>query len=265
MSALALSGVLATATPSNAVTVDLELLLMNDVSGSITAADFNFQLQGIAAAFRDAAVLQKIQNGAIGQIAVSVAFFADSIVQSIPWTLISDSATAEAFAVAVENAIRPAVGSSDNTSVALLAAEGFFIGNGYEGTRNVIDIVTEGAQDVSGCSFNQPVCAPLQQARDTVLAGEIDTINALLLDDRNFFGNDPADIIQAVPYAQTNMIGGPGAFADFEEDFTGFAAAINAKLLREIDPPPIPLPGAAFLLLGALGALAAAGKRRKAA
>lgn len=146
----------------------------------------------------------------------------------------------------------------------MLTAASYLVGNSFEGTRTVIDIVTEGAQDVNGCSFDDPVCVPLQNARDTVLAGGIDTINALLPDDRDSFGNDPADLIQAVPYARTNMIGGVGAFAAFEEDFTGFATAINDKLLREIAPPPIPVPAAGWLLLAGIAGLGMVRGRKRA-
>ncbi len=264
--ALAGAAVVAVSTPASAVPVDLELLFMNDVSGSITAGDFAFQKAGYAAAFRDADLIDQIQNGAIGKIAVSVAFFAGSVAQTVPWTIIEDVASGEAFAQIIEAATRPSVGFNDNTSVSLTTSLGFFDGNGIEGTRSVIDIVTEGAQDVSGCSESNPVCLPLQDARDNALASGIDQINALLLDDRDFFGNDPEDQIDAVSYAETNMIGGDGAFAAFEEDFTGFAPAIRAKIEREVVPPddmaPIPLPAPALMLGAALLGLGAVRRKR---
>jgi hypothetical protein len=257
-----LAGSLALASPARAVDVDLELLFLNDVSSSIEGFDYSQQLQGYAAAFRDADVIDRIENGAIGQIAVSIGFFANDLVQSIGWTLVSDAASGEAFASTVEVLARPSVGSLDDLAGALTDAIALFDNNGFTGTREVIDVVTEGADDVN-CAFDAPVCVPVQNARDAVLASGIDAINALLLDDRDFFGNDPEDIIDAVAYGQTNIIGGTGSFAVFNEDFTDFPAAIARKIEREIDPPVIPVPASVPLLLTGLGAIGLMARRRK--
>ena len=77
----------------------------------------------------------------------------------------------------------------------------------------------------------------MQTSRDGALAAGVTSINALVLDDRNFFGDDPEDTVDAVAYAQTNLIGGLGAFAAFVEDFSGFGPAIEDKIIREIAPP----------------------------
>jgi hypothetical protein len=65
----------------------------------------------------------------------------------------------------------------------------------------VIDIVGDSAES-EVCSFSAAVCAPLQAARAAALAGGVTTINALWIDDRDFFGDDHADQVQALPYGQ---------------------------------------------------------------
>jgi len=52
-------------------TVDLELILMADVSGSVDSDEFHLQRRGTAAALRDPRILNAIQFGRRGRIALS--------------------------------------------------------------------------------------------------------------------------------------------------------------------------------------------------
>ena len=232
--------------PASAVPVDLELLLLADVSGSLDNTDFTLQRDGYAAAFQNAGIVSQIENGAIGSIAVQLVYWSDAQAVAVPWTLISDAASSNAFAAAVTAAPRPFAGGTGMTA-ALTAGTPMFTDNGYEGTRLVIDVSGDGSES-NVCSFSNPLCVPLQKARDNALGSGIDTINALWIDDRDFFGDDPQDIIDAVLYGQNNVIGGPGAFSGIAQDFQSFAPAILSKIERELGPP-IPEPST-FILLG---------------
>ena len=64
---LALSGVAARAE----VPVDLELVLAVDVSGSVNEEDAHLQRNGYARAINDRRVVEAIQGGALGRIAVT--------------------------------------------------------------------------------------------------------------------------------------------------------------------------------------------------
>src|SRR5687767_3281792 len=80
--------------------VDLELVIMTDASGSIDRQEAMLQRQGVAAAFRSAEVVRAIQNGPLGRIAVAYSdwaaeYYTDVVVD---WTIISDKASADAFA-----------------------------------------------------------------------------------------------------------------------------------------------------------------------
>ena len=243
---------------AGAAPVDLELVLAADVSGSIDAADFALQRAGFEAAFRSAAVISAIESGAIGSIAVTLWDFASSVAISVPWTLITDAVSSNAFADAIAAAPRGLAGSSDNQSGMIDQALTELNSNAFEGTRNVLDIASEGAQDVNGCSFNIVNCPTVQDSRDAFLAGGGSAINAIWLKDRDFFGLDPADIINAFAYGSLNVIGGTGSFQTFASDFTAFGPAIESKLIREIRPVPEP---ATLTLLGLGLALAVARKR----
>ncbi|MEM1363217.1 MAG: DUF1194 domain-containing protein [Pseudomonadota bacterium] len=255
-------------TAANAVDVDVELLLLSDSSGSINTSDFDLYMDGYAAAFRDSDLTNAIADGVFGSIAVSLAFFSDAgqQVQSIGWTLIDSVATANAFADAIDAVTRP-FSSSTGIARGLDFGAGLFANNNFDGTRNVIDLVADGSESVD-CNFRSAVCAPVQAARDNALAGDVDVINALLVEDDPFFGDDLSDDILAVPYAQNNIIGGPDSFAILVSGFSEFEPAITSKLTREIAPPSptlpsVPLPASLPMLAAGAGALAIMARRRK--
>jgi hypothetical protein len=78
--------------------------------------------------------------------------------------------------------------------------------NSFEGTRRVLDIASCAGR-VGGCTFSNVNC-PEQTARDAFLAGGGTAINAIRLNDRDFFGIDPTDTINALQYGSLNVIGG---------------------------------------------------------
>ncbi len=80
-----------------AETVDVALVLVDDVSGSINDEEFDTQKRGYHAAFTDPKVLAAIQGGAAGQIAIAyVEFASDFQVRTVlPWTIIKDAASAK--------------------------------------------------------------------------------------------------------------------------------------------------------------------------
>ncbi len=75
----------------NSRPVDLALVLAVDVSSSVDSGDYQLQMQGIAAALRQKAVLDIIRGGHHHQIALALVQWSTAKKQSItiPWKIIS--------------------------------------------------------------------------------------------------------------------------------------------------------------------------------
>lgn len=224
--------------PALAKSVDLELSLLVDVSGSVDATEFNLQRQGYVNAFNNSALWNAVSQGAIGSIAVNLVYWSTGAVQSVGWTEINSQATSQAFATAIAAADRPFNGNT-GPGTAINFAYPLFNNNGFEGTRKVIDVSGDGSQNTG---------ADTSDARDAAILAGIDAINGLAI------GNDTL-----YNWYVANIMGGTGSFVLVANDFADFGQAVDQKIAREIIGTPEPL---TLLLLG-LGLVGVAGLRRK--
>ncbi len=223
---------------ATAQSVDLELILAVDVSGSIDEEEAMLQRQGYIAAFRHPRVVGAIRRGSIGRIAVSYYEWAGfgHIKVINDWTLIEDKQSAQAFAdklgvVPPETARRTAI------SHAIDFAIPYFKRNAFAGTRKIIDISGDGPNNWG---------RPVNRARDAAVAAGI-TINGLPVvnDHHSRRGAPPTPGLDL--YYRNCVIGGAGAFMVVARDFHDFAGAVLRKLILEIAgamPPPRLVPAA---------------------
>src|ERR671930_2225757 len=135
-------------TPTFAQTaVDLQLVLAVDASGSVDQRRFELQKQGYVAAFRDPRVLHAIQSGATQAIAVTMVQWTGPALQLqvLPWTLLNDAATAQAFATAIRATPRRLFSGGTPLSGVIDYAVPLLLKSQLKGTRRVIDISGDGA------------------------------------------------------------------------------------------------------------------------
>ena len=204
--------------PARAQTnVDLQLVLAVDASGSVNDTRFELQKQGYAAAFRNRQAIKAIMSGGEQAIAVTLMQWTGPFlhVQALPWTLLKDAASAEAFADANARSQRALYGGGTSISGAIDQAMLLLSQSPYSSPRRTIDISGDGANN-RGRSITQ--------ARDEAVNNGI-TINGLPI-----LSLDPF----LDRYYYNHVIGGPGAFMIPAANYENFADAVVKKLILEI-------------------------------
>jgi len=232
--ALLLVGLLAApwAAGAQRAAVDLELVLAVDVSGSVDEEEARLQRTGYVAAFRHPEVMAAIRSGLLRRIAVTYFEWAGPQYQKLvaDWMVVEDEASANRLADRLADA---PIGTAAWTSISGAIDFGMRLlaSGAYEGTRRVIDISGDGAN-------NQGL--PVSDLRDRAVAAGI-VINGLpIVNNKPSRFGFPADPDLDLYFTHC-VIGGPGAFIVVAEDFNAFAAAIRRKLVMEIAAQP---PGA---------------------
>ena len=205
---------------SQAITVDLELILAVDVSSSVDEEEYQLQIRGIAAAFRHPDVVAAVRASGGNGIAVAMIQWSDNEEQALVggWHVIKDNADATEYARIIRRAKREIPGGQTSIAGVLSFAIDEIENNQFESSRKVID--------VSGDGRSNNGIHPMS-IRDVAIEKGI-TINGLvILNEEPFLGG----------YFERSVIGGYGAFMMVAEDYRDYAAMILQKLLREIGLP----------------------------
>jgi len=222
---LSLSGPAAPAlADSTPIEVDIQLVLAVDISFSISRDEQDIQRRGYAAAFRDPKVIRAITSGYRGRIAIAYMEWAGEGIQFqvVPWVVISDAFSANAFARRLEQIPVNRRGRT-SLSVALTAALALFRQSPFVSNRLVVDI--------SGDGFNNN--GPrVDGARDALVYHGV-TINGLPL----MAGRDQGQDARLSHYFKDCVIGGPGAFLMPMLRWDQFGNTLTRKLIAEIAGP----------------------------
>ncbi len=203
-------------------TVDVALVLAVDVSNSVDWWEYELQRDGLSHAIKDEGVLQAIRAGSNGRIAIAVVQWSGKRTRrlAVNWTVLSDQASAQAFARVIKFMPREFSGDTTHISGALAYATELLAEMPFTAIRKVIDVSGDGPENV----VDNP-----QAMRDKAVAAGI-TVNGLAIENVESALRD---------HYRDFVIGGPGAFVLPIKRYEDFAAAMKKKLIREIDPTKV--------------------------
>jgi hypothetical protein len=212
--------------------VDVALVLVTDVSRSIDDSEYKLEKDGYTSAFLNQRVLEAIQGGPNGKIAVSYVEFASSFEVRVvlDWTVIRDKGSAQSFVDQLAAAPRSFWGRT-SISAGIDQAVQLLAENGLTATRRVIDVCGDGTNNAG---------REVPDARDDAVKAGI-TINGLAIINEHpvswtFAHVQPPGGL--ANYYRENVTGGPGSFVLEMHDFSMFGEAMTRKLIDEIAAGP---------------------------
>jgi len=193
--------------------VDVALILVVDISGSIDAAEYELQKNGIVSAFMDKSVKLAIKNGAIGKIKVSIIEFASGVYITVPWMTLSTSDEVDDFANRYATAQRPPVGTETNIKKGMELANAYMNECACTPIKKVVDVSGDGTDSYGNSGA----------IRDTMVDNGIIINGLVIMDEKN------VDV-----YYMKYVIGGPGHFLKTINKFEDFLESIRQKIILEI-------------------------------
>lgn len=199
--------------------VDTALVLAVDVSGSVDAARYALQMEGIASAFEDSEVQRAIFSGPRGAMLVTLVNWSHKPEVAIPWTIIASREDAMNFAAHVRAAPRTADDFTCMAAMMELVADKILPLAPLQADRMVLDVSGDGRDN---CNPRTAV----DQLRDGLVEAEV-TINGLPI----LEGAEAATIEQ---WYRDHVIGGPASFLLPADGYRDFGRAIRRKFIMEI-------------------------------
>jgi len=207
------------AASQDAVPVAIELVLALDSSASVDGAEFQLQLDGLAAAFSDPDVLAAVDRlQPLGAAVAVIQWGGPGETRTVlPFTHLENTRDAKAFGFRIGLIRRWMRASSTSIATAIDDAVAIIASNEFDGQRLVIDVSGDGPDNGS---------ADLDAARGNARMAGI-TVNGLAIEAEDKTLHD---------YYRHHVIVGADSFVEPARGFEDFARAIKEKLLRELRP-----------------------------
>ena len=213
--------------------VDMLLCLTADVSESVTKEEYALQKRGHAAAIADPEVVDIIENGAHGRIAVLYVEWAkqDQQFLGVDWHVIEDANSARAFSQKINNSPPPPwidwkVRNTATSAIIRYCVKQFALAP-VTSTKRVIDISSDGTNNVG---------TQVTAYRDEAVSQGV-VINALAIEDSvSPFpdGTHTRPNGGLVNYFKNNVVGGTGSFVQRAKGYASFGEMIKRKFLLEL-------------------------------
>jgi len=199
--------------------VDTALIVAVDVSNSVDDQRYRLQMEGIAKALEDKAVVSAITTGPQAAILFSIVTWADRSEMTLPWTRISNAAEANALAARIRKLPRVRGEFTCLSHMLRWTADKIVPQIPANATRTVIDVSGDGHDD---CNPAEPSDA----VRDDLVTQRV-TINGLPILD-----GDEGKTIEE--WYRQHVMGGIGAFILAANGYADFERAIRQKFVVEI-------------------------------
>lgn len=199
--------------------VDTALIVSVDVSSSVDERRYRLQLEGIAAALEDPAVLSAILSGPRSGILFSVVTWADRPKLSLPWLRIASKTDAARAALMVRAMQREQGEFTCLAKMLRFVSDKIVPQIPEKALKVVVDVSGDGSDN---CNPEEPARA----VRDEMVARAV-TINGLpILEGRE------ADTLEE--WYRGNVVGGAGSFTLAAAGYEDFGRAIRQKFVVEI-------------------------------
>jgi Protein of unknown function (DUF1194) len=202
--------------------VDTALILMTDVSRSVSNEDYGFMRDAIQSAFLSKQMGLMLRNTSF---AVCYAEFND-ISRAYGWSVIRTAEDAEAFALSLYEVVRIPPGAT-HIPQAIDYSVQHFQTLPIPAGRLILDIAGDGPDN----SWTTP--AKLTQARDRAVAAGV-TINGLPIQPTPTENGDNISLEALVDYYTSFLAGGVGCFVEPCISFKAADIAITRKIGREL-------------------------------
>lgn len=203
------------------------LALGLDISGSVDAREYRLQREGLAAALGSAKVRAALLQQLDAPVRLTVFEWSGPADQTVilPWTDIGSAAALDAATSAIKDAPRSNQDPTTALGSALLA--GFAMLDAQKSCwRRTLDLSGDGPANTGP--------RPQDIGADRTPQGV--TVNGLTIGADLQPGRDErlSDIKELSAYFRSYVIRGPGAFVETALGFEDYAAAMERKLLREL-------------------------------
>ncbi|MEM1370752.1 MAG: DUF1194 domain-containing protein [Pseudomonadota bacterium] len=199
--------------------VDTALVIAMDVSNSVDDKRYRLQLQGIAEALEDPAVIAAILNGPRSAVLVSIVAWSDRPEIALPWSIIASKDDARRIAAKIRRLPRFQGEFTCMGRMLRFVTDKLLTQVPVRSLRSVVDVSGDGRDN---CNPRQT----LPEIRDE-LAGYGTIINGLPI-----LEGDQAATLES--YYEENVKGGPGSFILPAQGFDDFGRAIRQKFVVEI-------------------------------